>query len=167
MTPKHSKIAAFTILEVMVYVVVLSIMVGAIGGIVILLYRYKTTIEDRVNVNEDLRILVKSIRDDMYQGNGVSVTAEGNLVITSTAPTVPDITYTITNRQVFRQEDAAAPVAVTADTTDVRTFTVTDISTPEAAGTIRVTLTLANYPRGTIKPEVEETITSTMSLKFI
>jgi len=156
--------SGYTLIEVLVYVLVFTIIIGGIAALVLGVYRHKTIIEDRVNVNEDLRLLSKSIRDDMFLGNDISVV--GN-TITIIRPAANDIAYYESNNRVYRQEGAALPIAVTAVSTDVRQFTIEDLSSPTAAKTVRITFELTNYPRGTMKPEISQLVSTTFSLKFI
>ncbi|MBL8014780.1 MAG: type II secretion system protein [Candidatus Doudnabacteria bacterium] len=164
LTKQKSK-PAFTLIEVLVYILILSIVSGVLANIILSVYRFKTVIEDRVNVNEDLRILVKSIRDDMYFGRFVRVEPTDILVIT--LPNTAEITYFRQDNRVYRQENGSSAVSITGGDVNVSLFVVTDLSTPDAAGAIQLQLTLENYPAGLIKPLVSESITSTMSLKYI
>ncbi len=155
----------FTLVEVLVYIAVLSIIGGSITGLGILIYRYKTIMEDRVNVNEDMRVLVKSIRDDMYLGRSVNVASTTSFTITDSSG--DDITYALVGDQVTRQVELDPAVAITAETVDVRTFSVDDVTTPNVAGTIRITIELANFPSGTLKPVIVQEVTTTIGLKFL
>jgi type II secretory pathway pseudopilin PulG len=165
--PKKKKLAAFTLIEILIYMTLMSIITGAITGIILQTYTFKTSVEDRARVNEDMRNLIKSIRDDMYFGDAVQVTAQGNLVISSSFNSPSQVTYSLSNGQVLRQEGVTTAVPVTSEDTEVRAFTLVDESTPSSAGVIRLTLVMSNYPRGPLKLEVVRDITSTISLKYI
>jgi len=159
------QLPALSLLEMLIYVAVLSILVVAITGLTFLIYKNKVSIEDRASINEDMRILIKSIRDDMYLGNAINVSAN-QLTITNRG-TGDQVRYYEEADQIHRQLNADVPVAVTASSTDVQEFTITDITTPSAAGTIRITLQLGNYPLQYLKPEISQRVISTMSLKFL
>lgn len=131
-----------------------------------MIYRYKTVIEDRVNVNDDLRTLVKSIQDDMYLGVNVIVDAQQRLVIGFPGGG-GQVMYFLQGHQVYRQLNGDPSLAITSEETNVIAFDVEDISSTEASGTVQVHLNLSNFPSGTLKPEIREEITSTISLKFI
>lgn len=162
---KSKTYKAFTLVEILVYVFVFSIVATTLTSIMILTYRYKIIIEDRVSVDEDLRILVKTIRDDLYLGSGVSVDGTGALIITDT--TGDQIKYSLQGTQVFRQKNADLALAITGSATKVISFDVEDLTSAQAAGVVQITLDMSNFPSGFIKPEVRETVTSTMSIKFV
>ena len=155
----------FTLLEVVVYVFVFVLVVGGMAAIVLALYRHKTIIEDRVNVNEDLRLLTKSMRDDIYLGSDLVLNSSSNLTIVRAVG--DDVVYYLSNGRVFRQEGIGDPIAITAITTNVTEFDMTDLSSPTTAKTIRLEATLSNYPGGSIKPEIRQEVETTFTLKFV
>lgn len=155
----------FTLLEVLIYTIALSVLVGVVTGIIILIYRYKTVIEDRVSVNNDLNTLVKTIQDDMYLGTGESVS--GNRLTVTFPASGGIVVYYLQGNQIYRQLNSGAALAVTATGTDVETFNVTDISSTNGSGTVQIDLDMSNYPTGTLKPLIRETISFTISLKFV
>lgn len=156
----------FTLLEVIVYVGVMSVIGGTVTALILQVYRFQTIVQDRAQLNEDIRILFKSIRDDMYLGDTMQVDGD-KLIILSTFNSPATVTYSWQGSQVYRKENAGADVAITNQGTNVRDFGLEDISTPSSAGVVRVTLVMSNYPRNPLKPEVIEDVTSTMSLKFL
>ncbi len=161
----QKKTEAFTLLEVLVYVFVFILVVGGMASIVLAIYRHKTIIEDRVNVNEDLRLLTKSMRDDIYLGDDLVLNSASNLTIIRNS--ADDIVYYLSGGRVIRQEGAGSPIAITAITTNVTQFVMTDLSSPTTAKTIRLELTLSNYPGGSLKPLIEQIVTTTFTLKFV
>lgn len=168
MNKKYSQIKslpAFTLVEGVLYTFLLGALAGIMMGTVMLIFRYKTAVEDRVSVNEDLRILVKSIRDDMYFGTAESVDGSGHLIIEEVDGTI--VTYYLQGNQVFRQAGISAPLAVTSNVNNVSVFNVIDWSSASAAGTVKITITIANYPSGTLKPAITETITTALTLRFV
>lgn len=163
---KAKFVRGFTLIEILTYVGVMSAIVGALTGMIIAVYRYKTVVEDRVSVNEDLRLLVKSIRDDMYLGNQMQVDVSGQLIIQNTNES-STVRYYLTNNQVFRKLNNDTAIAVTSDETNVTQFLVEDVSSAAAGGAIRLSLGLANYPNGAFKPPISESLTFRISLKFL
>ncbi|MCA9378829.1 hypothetical protein KC640_00215 [Candidatus Dojkabacteria bacterium] len=161
----HKKLPAFTLVEGILYTALLGAIAGIMVGTVVLIFRYKIAVEDRVSVNEDLRILIKSIRDDMYFGVAESVNGSGNIEIEEVDGSI--ITYYLQGNQVYRQAGVSAPLAITSNTNNVSVFEVIDWSSASAAGTIKVTVTIGNYPAGTLKPAITENITTALSLRFI
>ncbi len=160
-----NKLPAFTLLEALIYVLLLSVVVSGITSLVLLIYRFKTVVEDRVNINEEFRLVMKSIRDDMYLGDQVFVTAEGRLVIG--IPGGGQIQYYLESNRVWRKYLAESPVSMTSNYSNIHHFSAVDISSSETAGTVRITLDISNFPIGSLKPEVRQVVTSTVSLKFI
>lgn len=156
---------AYTLIEALLYILILGIIGGAVMSGIMLVFRNRTIIEDRITVNEDMRLLIKTIQDDMYFGDGITVNS-GTLQIANAVDGNTQVSYYLDGDQVMRMVEGEAPVAVTSLATDVRTFQLEDITTPSTSGTIRITLELANYPRGPAKPETVENITTTISLKF-
>jgi competence protein ComGF len=100
---------ALSLLEMLIYVAVISILVVAITGLTFLIYRNKCSIEDRASINEDMRILIKSIRDDMYLGNTILV--NGNELRITNRGSGDSIIYIEQNDQIFRQLNSDPPVA--------------------------------------------------------
>lgn len=155
----------FTLLEVMVYIVVFSMVVGGMAAITLGIYRHKTIIEDRVNINEDLRLLTKSLRDDIYLSNDIDIV--GGTTLTVIRNSADDVVYYLSNGRVFRQEGTSSAIAITAITTDVRRFDLTDLSSPDSGKTVRLHTEIANFPGGSLKPEIAQDVTTTFSLKFL
>lgn len=164
---KKHKYSGFTIVEVVMYVLIMGILTAMVTTIILQVYRFQITVKDRAQLNEDLRVLTKSIRDDMYLGTSIQVDLDGDLIIGSSFSTPAQVRYYIQGGTAYRQEGSGVPVAITHAETDVRQLQFQDISTPSSAGVIRLTLQMYNYPRGPLKPEVSETVTSTISLKFL
>jgi type II secretory pathway pseudopilin PulG len=161
-----TRLRGFTLLEAIVYVAVLSIVGGVITSMIMQMYRFQSIVKDRAQINTDVQVLFKSIRDDMYLGDSLEVTG-GDLYIYSSFNFPAQVRYFLSNAQVYRQENADAAVQVTHGEMNVKSFDFQDISTPASAGVIRVSIDISNYPRGPLKPEVEEQVTSTISLKFL
>lgn len=161
------KLQAFTMVEVLIYTAILSVVASTVTGMILLIYRTQVFVEDRISVNEDMRLLIKSIRDDMYLSQGFLINNDGSISMNAGANGLGTVTYYLSDHQVFRQAGSDPAVALTASSTDIRQFLITDISTPNAAGAIQIDLTIANYPTGTLKPEVERSIQSTISLKYL
>jgi type II secretory pathway pseudopilin PulG len=158
-------IKAFTLIEVLVYVAVLSIIVGGSASIIMAVYRNKVIVEDRVNVNEDMRLLTKSIRDDMYLGNDVVANSASSFTVSRAGE--DDILYYLNGQRIYRQVGSGTAVAITAIGTDVRQFVVQDLSTPAIAKTLRIRIELSNFELGALRPEIVQDVTTTFSIKFI
>lgn len=162
----QKNLPAYTLVEAVIYVFALGTIVTVVTGLILMIYRYKTVVEDRVTVSDNLRTLVKSIQDDMYLGIGITV-VDANRMVIQLPSSGGQITYFLQGSQVYRQSNSDTAVVITSDLVDVISFNITDISSADSAGTIRITFDLSNFPTGTLKPEVRETVTTTMSLKFI
>lgn len=147
------------------YIAILAVLSGVLMDMLLSLYRFKALVEDRVNVNEDLRVLVKSIRDDMYLGRTVRVDTGNVLVITN--PAGIEVSYYLQSGRVYRQQQSQSALTITGSDVNVVGFSLTDLSTPDAAGTVQIDLILENFPQGLIKPLVREELSSTVTLKFV
>lgn len=163
---KRTSQKAFTLVEVLIYTAVLGVIATLISGIIMLVYQNKIAVEDRIEITQALRNVVKSIRDDMYLADGFTVADGSTLTITSSVNNQPDVTYEIQARQLLRIQESDT-AALTSQLMEVSQFELEDISTPSSGGTLRLTLQVRNFPRLSLKPPVEETVTTVISLKYL
>lgn len=160
------KLKAFTLVEVMVYTVVLGILSTMISSVLFQIFRLQAVITDRASLAENIKTVHKAIRDDMYVSDILLV--DGNdLVLTSTFSTPSTIRYSRSGTSIVRSEDGGATVAVTDTDTDIFSFEVTDLTTSSTAELVQITIGARNFEAGYIKPSVSSTTTATMSLKFV
>lgn len=163
---QKQKLTGFTLVEVLVYTFLLSIISVGVSGILFQLYRIQSVVDDRATLTENLRQLHKSIRSDMYVADDLFVDVNGDLVITSSFSTPATVRYSLTNEAVFRTADSGSAVRVTDTKTDVFNFSVTDISSASAAEVVNIDLGMRNYDRGSLKPPVSINLSTTVGIKF-
>lgn len=164
---QNRKFAAFSLVEVLVYTVILSIVAVGVAGVVFQLYRVQSVVDDKALITENIKQLHKSIRDDMYYTDDLYVDANGDLVLTSSFATPAVVRYSLTGTSVYRTADSGSAIRVTDDRTDVFDFTVTDISSSSAAEVVKIDISMRNYAAGSIKPPVSLTLSTTLGAKFV
>lgn len=163
----QKKLKAFTLVEVLVYTFLLSVISVGVSGILFQLYRIQSVVDDRATITENLRQLHKSIRDDMYVSDDLFVDSNGDLVLTSTFSTPATVRYSLVSGAVYRTADSGTAIRVTDSKTDVFQFNVTDISSASAAEVVNVDIGLRNFDRGTLKPPVSLSLSTTVGIKFV
>jgi type II secretory pathway pseudopilin PulG len=161
------ELKGFTLVEVLVYTVVLAIISTSITSIVFQIYRLQSFITDRATLAENIKNTHKLIRDDLYLADLLFVDTNGDLVITSSFSTPATVRYNLDDSTIFRTPDGGTAVAVTDSRTDVYQFAVTDLTTSSASDVVRIQFGMRNFESGMIKPAVDLNLSTTLSVKFV
>lgn len=111
---KIQKKKGFSLLELLIYITILSILVVVISNTFISLSRGNGQSQARSEVNNSIRFATELLRQDLKNASAVIVPASGGSgsTLTLTRGSV-DIIYDVSGGALRRKEGAAAPVNVT------------------------------------------------------
>lgn len=118
---KFSK--GFTLLELLIYVVILAIVTTVIASLFISLNRGRGQVESRSEVNSNLQFAIEKIARDLKYASSVTVPGAPNsssaaLIMTVNGSTV---TYDVLGGELRRQLNSETPQIITSDKVTVAT----------------------------------------------
>lgn len=118
-------VRGFSLLELLVYIALISIITVILSSIFISVNWGKGNIEARVTVGANLRIAAEKINQDLRAASSVSIPSVAGATSTVLSMTIGSSTiqYDVVGGQLRRQFDSSTPQFITDDIVEVNTTT--------------------------------------------
>ena len=111
------KIAGFTLIELMIYLAILSVITVVVADAFLILNKGKGGVEDKSELNSNLRFVIERMKRDVSSAS--SLTTPNTTAATSSSLVLVvganSISYTITNDRIARQVDAQPVEYISSD----------------------------------------------------
>lgn len=131
---KIQKKNGFSLLELLVYIAILSILVVVVSNIFISISKSRGQSQAKTEVNSSVRLVTELIRQDIKNASVVSVPASAGSSGSSLTLTRGGVTiiYDVSSGVLRRKEGAATAINITNSNISVDTLTFTRIENPNA-----------------------------------
>lgn len=118
---KNTSRTGFSLLELLIYVAILSIVMVAISSSFISVSKGRVKADTQVEVNSNLRFALDKISQDIKGASGISVPATANATSSSLSATssAVSLNYCVTSGVLRRQSGSACTVSSEAITSDL------------------------------------------------
>jgi type II secretory pathway component PulJ len=139
--PLHTRQKGFTLIELVIYMGLMSIVIGLFAGILVTIVRIQTQQTSSRQVSSELNFIMNTITRDIRDAQSLSVTTSTLEITTYEASTTPTI-ITIENGAVAKKEGANATSTLSTDRVFADALTFTNLSSGDTQA-VQVILTLA------------------------
>jgi len=159
----------FTLLELLIYVAILSVVGIFIGNTFISLAKGRIANDTRTIIDSELRFVAEKIKQDIKAATALTTPSSGNtatsLVITSGGST---ITYDLSSDQIRRKVDAGSATPITSSNVKVNSITFENYQNQNASlvqiiYSIKTTIS-ATY--NSTNPDRQYTLTKSFTTAF-
>jgi len=160
---------AFTLIEVLIYTAIFSVVAAGIMGVAWNITRLHTTQIASNEVDENLRYIMNLVNSKVRKANIIKEASSTTLVLEMPDSTKSPVTFSLSNGVLYMQEGTAEPVAITSNRVVVQSLTFQKIEVAGAKGGVKINITLAyKEPTGTtsFSREFFNTVTKVNAITF-
>ncbi len=150
----------FTLLELIVYVALASVIVITILQVTLLVLSAKDKTSSQSDVQQYLRLALQRMTTEML--NAQQMTAADNGVLSLTTPT-GSTTFYLANGVIYRKESSGTALAITPPNLKVQTLQFSNLSNGTASQTVNITVSItdpAAPPGNTLTVQTSVTLRS-------
>jgi prepilin-type N-terminal cleavage/methylation domain-containing protein len=140
--------SGFTLIEMLVYVAIFSIIVGALVSFMLLMSQSRINNQIVLEVNgqgtEVVRVITQALRNAVNINTPATSTSASLLSINTTLASTTPTTFTITSGVLYKTEGINPSVALTNSKVIVSNLNFSNLSKTATFGTVRVSFTISD-----------------------
>ncbi len=163
---RHVLGRGFTLLELLLFISLASILIGALAGFLSMALQSRVKQETMVRVEQEALAVMEQLTHDLRSATAVASPGAGTSSATLSLTGSPSTEWESTLGQLRRTSGTASPVPLTSSGLQLTNLQFSNVSLPQTKGVIRVQFTLSRLnPSGRNEYDYTQTFYGSATLR--